>query len=43
MTTTELFFSRDGTRMVKINNASNAILYYTLSTPWDLDTATEDK
>jgi sugar lactone lactonase YvrE len=39
---TELDFSPDGTKMYIIGNTNNSIFQYTLSTAWDVSTATYD-
>lgn len=37
-----LFVSPDGTKMYTVGNTNNTIYQYTLSTPWDISTATYD-
>ena len=38
----DIFFSSDGTKMYMIGNATDSIYQYTLSTAWDVSTATYD-
>ena len=37
-----LFFKDDGTKLYMVGQATDSVYQYTLSTPWDLDTATYD-